>query len=203
MRLRGLRALRALPLDALVASALGESLGRAISPVASAALYAMINAQGVISDSGGFLALTAATPVSFGTGSASTELAANTLHLDSLAQLQTGIDEAYLEAPDCAYYMSRTQWTGVIRQVSATDKKVQINPSDDGRSLWGFPVVLYVSDVRGGRLDCQWPRVRFALERCNAQDRSRVVWDASEYRKVRREPTDLLPLLAAWRRQGP
>ena len=50
------------------------------------------------------------------------------------------LDEAYTE--NAAFYMSRTQWGGIIRQVSSSDKKTQVSPSDDSRSLFGFPVIL-------------------------------------------------------------
>lgn len=122
-----------------IAQALGESLGRAVAPVAQTALYAAISTVGAVSDSGGYLTLGTATPVTFATG-ATTELAANTISLDTAAQMTAAIDEAYGE--NAAYYMTRAQWKGILRQVSTTDKKVQINPSESDRSLYGYPVVL-------------------------------------------------------------
>jgi HK97 family phage major capsid protein len=97
-------------LDQWVASALGESLGRALAMPASAAMYSAITAQGVVTDSGGYLQLGTATPVTF-TGGATTELAANTISLDTAAQLTEQIDEAYL--PDAAFYLTRVQWGGL------------------------------------------------------------------------------------------
>jgi hypothetical protein len=126
-------------LDALISSALGESLGRAIAPVAQAAVYATINGVGAASGAGGYLALTAAAPVTFASG-ATTELAANTISLDTAALMIEALDEAYLES--ARWHFSRTQWGGIIRQVSTTDKKVQFDPSAASRSLFGFPVVL-------------------------------------------------------------
>lgn len=128
-------------LDALVSSALGESIGRAVAPVAQAALYSTINGVGATSGgAGGYLALGTATPINFATGSATTELAANTINLDTVGAMIESLDEAYIE--NAAFYMSRIQWGGIIRQVSSSDKKTQISPSDDNRSLFGFPVVL-------------------------------------------------------------
>jgi hypothetical protein len=127
-------------MDAFVASVLGESLGRALAPVARDALYAAIVAQGAVSDSGGFLALAAAAPVTFA-GGATTELAAQTISLDTAAQMVGAIDEAYLESDSCAWYMSRKAWQGILRQVDA-QKHAQVNPSTKNRTLYGFPVVL-------------------------------------------------------------
>ena len=76
------RAGGSMTLEALVSSALGESLGRAVAPVAQASLYSTINGVGATSGgNGGFVTLTAATPINFATGSATTELAANTITL--------------------------------------------------------------------------------------------------------------------------
>jgi HK97 family phage major capsid protein len=128
--------------DRWVASALGESLGRAIAPVAATGMYNVINAQGAASDSGGYLALTAATPVTFGTGAATTELAAKTISIDTAGQLCGLIDEAYL--PNCSWYMSRAQWSGVLRQVDSS-KRNQVNVSAEEKTLFGYPVVLSAS----------------------------------------------------------
>jgi predicted phage gp36 major capsid-like protein len=125
-------------LDQFVAKALGKFLGRSIAPVTQSALYAAILAAGAVSDSGGFLALTTSTPITWTVAPASgaaTELGQNTVTLDTAAQMIEAVDEAYLD--NASFYMSRKQWVGVQRQVSATDKKVQVNVSSGRQMLYG------------------------------------------------------------------
>jgi hypothetical protein len=125
-------------LDALIASNLGEALGRSLAPVAQTALYSTISGVGASSgQNGGYLSLTAATAVTFSTG-ATTELAANTINLDTAAQMLTAVDAAYLDG--AAYYFSQAQWAGLIRQVDA-QKHINIDPGL-GLQLYGFPVIL-------------------------------------------------------------
>lgn len=125
-------------LDTLVSAALGESLGRAIAPVASTALYAMITAQGAVSDSGGYVQLGTATPITFASG-ATTELAQNTISADSAAQMIAGVDEAYL--PSCSFYMTRRQWANILRQTDSSKRPLR-EASAATQTLYGFPVVL-------------------------------------------------------------
>ena len=125
--------------DELVARYLSESLGRVVAPVAATALYAAINAVGASSSqNGGYVSLTAATPVSYITGSASTELIQNTINIDTAAQMIGALDVAYL--PGAAFYFSSQQWQNLIRQVDS-NKHLQIDPGLDHR-LFGYPVVL-------------------------------------------------------------
>ena len=128
-------------LDEWVAAMLGESMGRVIAPVAQAALYAAITAVGAASDAaGGYLGLTAATAVTFANG-ATTELAANTINLDTAAQMLEALDSAYLASPNCAWYMSPIQWGGILRQVDG-QKKALMDPGHGKRVLYDIPVVL-------------------------------------------------------------
>jgi hypothetical protein len=125
-------------LDALVSSMLAESLGRVIAPVATTALYAAISAVGAASgQDGGYFALTAATAVKFATGS-STELAANTINLDTAAQMIQALDAAYL--PRARFYFSSQQWAGLRRQVDA-NSHLEMDPAGD-HTLFGYPVVI-------------------------------------------------------------
>lgn len=124
-------------LDAMVSSALGESLGRAIAPVAQTALYSTISGVGAASGAGGYVSLTAATPVTLA-GTASTELNANTIAVDTAAQMIGALDEAYLET--ASWYMSRAQWSGILRQQDA-QKHTLIIPNGP-RTLFDIPVVL-------------------------------------------------------------
>lgn len=126
-------------LDDFVSSALGESLGRAIAPVAQTALYAAISGVGANSgQNGGYVALGAATPVTFASG-ATTELAAGTISIDTAALMLEALDAAYLET--AAWFMSSVQWGGVLRQVDSQGK-AQVNVSSGKRSLYGLPVVI-------------------------------------------------------------
>jgi len=128
-------------LDEWVAAMLGESMGRVIAPVAQSALYAGIAAVGAASGAdGGYLGLTAATAVTFANG-ASTELAANTINLDTAAQMLEALDSAYLESPNCAWYMSPIQWGGLLRQVDG-QKKALMDPGHGKRMLYDIPVTL-------------------------------------------------------------
>jgi HK97 family phage major capsid protein len=97
---------------------------------------------GAITATGGFLTLGAATAVNFASG-ASTELASNTISLDSAAQMMVALDAAYLASPNCAWYFTPVQWAGILRQVSSTDKKSQLVANEAGaRTLYSIPVVL-------------------------------------------------------------
>ncbi len=127
------------PLEAVVRSLLAESLGRVIAPVASTALYAAITAVGAASgQDGGYLALSAATPINYITGSASTELIQNTINIDTALQMIAAIDVAYLDG--AKFYFSSQQWTNLIRQVDS-NKHLQAEPSL-GLKIADFPVVL-------------------------------------------------------------
>ncbi len=128
-------------LDDMLRSLLGESLGRVLAPVATTAFYAAINAAGAWSagNSGGFLALGGATPVQL-PSAASTELIQKTIALDTAAQMVAEIDAAYLDG--AAWYMTQTAWQGLTRQVDATNKRFQLDPSAANRSLMNYPVVL-------------------------------------------------------------
>lgn len=125
-------------LDALISSGLGESLGRAMAPDAQALVYATVGAAAV-TDSGGYVQLGTATPVTFSVGAATTELAANTISLDTAGQMLAALDEAYL--PSSAWYFSREQWSAFIRQADA-NKHLQYQPSSGRMSLYNLPVVL-------------------------------------------------------------
>ncbi len=128
------------PLDVLVRSLLSESLGRAVAPVATTAAYAAINTQGSWSagDSGGYLQLGTATAISLTSG-ASTELSSKTVALDTAAQMVAAIDTSYLDG--AKFYLTQTAWMGLARQVDS-QKRYQLDPSANSRSLLGFPVVL-------------------------------------------------------------
>ena len=126
-------------LDALVVSMLGESLGRVVAPVAATSLYAAINTVGASSaQNGGYITLGAATPVSYITGSASTELIQNTINIDTAALMVGALDVSYHDG--ASFYFSSTQWQNLVRQVDA-QKHLQIDPGL-GLSLFGFPVAL-------------------------------------------------------------
>jgi hypothetical protein len=126
-------------LDEWVSAALGESLGRVIAPVGSAALYAGIAAVGATSgQNGGYITLAAATPVTFITGAASTELIQNTISIDNAALMLAALDVSYL--PGAAWYFSSQQWTNLIRQVDS-NKHLQIDPGL-GLKLFDLPVFL-------------------------------------------------------------
>jgi HK97 family phage major capsid protein len=127
-------------LEEIIQASLSESIGRVIAPVAQTALYSTINAVGAgDGDKGGFLNLTATDPINFASGTTAA-LAANTISLDTAARMIGLLNEAYL--PTAAWYMNKTQWTGLLRQVSTTDKKAQVEPSTGRMSLYNIPVVL-------------------------------------------------------------
>ena len=125
-------------LDQWVSAALGESMGRVIAPAAQAALYAGITAVGAAGGAGGYLGLTAATAVTFANG-ATTELAANTINLDTAAQMLASLDEAYIAT--ASWYFSRAQWVGLLRQVDA-QKHTLIDPTTGTKMLYDIPVQL-------------------------------------------------------------
>jgi hypothetical protein len=126
-------------LDALVYSGLGESIGRAVAPAAQTLVYSTINGVGAASGAGGYLQLGAATPVTFSVGSATTELNAGTISLDTAAQMIGLLDESYL--PTASWYFTGTQWSGMLRQADA-NKHLQIEPSTGRMSLYNVPVTL-------------------------------------------------------------
>ena len=132
------------PLDQLVASALGEALGRAFAPVVQAAVYSMLSTQGEWSsgNSGGYLTLGTATPVVYSAG-ATTELSAGTISLETASLLPACLDSAYLSLPDTAYYMTPGQFSGIVSQVdNSTTKHLQVDPGTGKRTLFGYPVIL-------------------------------------------------------------
>jgi hypothetical protein len=125
-------------LEGKLAGLLGTALGRVVAPVGATALYASITGVGATSGmDGGFVGLTAATPVTYSSG-ATTELAANTINLDTAAQMIASLDPAYLDS--ASFYFSQSQWAGLRRQVDA-QKHIQIDPGLD-HTLYGFPVAI-------------------------------------------------------------
>jgi hypothetical protein len=133
-------------LEEWVSGALAESMGRVIAPTASVALYAGITAVGATSgQNGGFVNLTAATPVNYITGSASTELIQNTINIDTAALMLAALDAAYV--PGAAWYFSSQQWTNLIRQVDS-NKHLQIDPGL-GLKLFDLPVILTSQTTAG------------------------------------------------------
>jgi hypothetical protein len=78
--------------------------------------------------------------VTFATG-ATIELASNTINLDTATQMLEALDSAYLASPNCAWYMSPIQWSGLLRQVDA-QKKALMDPGHGKRMLDDIPVVL-------------------------------------------------------------
>jgi HK97 family phage major capsid protein len=135
-------------LDELVQQGLAEAMWRAVAPVAQSALYSAISAGGALgannttgtsgATSGGYVSLVAATPVHIN-GTATTELLAKTISLNTAAAMVAALDEAYL--PTAKWYMSRTQWAGILQQQDA-NSKVQIDPSAGELRLYTLPVVL-------------------------------------------------------------
>jgi hypothetical protein len=135
-------------LDQWVAAMLGESVGRVIAPAAQTALMAGITTVGATSGgAGGYLGLTAGTAVTFANG-ATTELAANTINLDTAAQMLEALDSAYLASPNCAWYMSPQNWAGLLRQVDA-QKKALMDPGHGKRVLYDIPVAGVAATQQG------------------------------------------------------
>lgn len=127
--------------DVWVGNALGEALGRVIAPVAQSTLYSTISGVGAASgQDGGYLGLGAGTAVTFASG-ATTELAADTISIDTAAQMLELLDEAYAESDTLAWYMTRKQWAGILRQTDSNGK-AQSDPATNRRSLYNIPVKL-------------------------------------------------------------
>jgi hypothetical protein len=123
------------PLDDLVRDALSVSLGRAVAPVAQAAVYSAQTVSWAAGNSGGVFNLTAATPVQLTSG-ASTELAQQTIALDTAAQIIATVDPSYLSG--AAWYVTPVGFEGLVRQVDS-QKRFVLQP-DGTRTLFGYPV---------------------------------------------------------------
>jgi hypothetical protein len=123
------------PLDVLVRDALSVSLGRAVAPVAQSAIYAARSVTWAAGNSGGVYALSAATPVQLTSG-ASTELAQQTIAIDTAAQIIATVDPSYLSG--AAWYVTPQGFEGLVRQVDS-EKRFILQP-DGTRTLFGYPV---------------------------------------------------------------
>lgn len=149
--------------DAYLSKLMGEALGRKLAPVAQSALYAMISGVGATSGgNGGYVALSAADTVTIG-GASTSGVTANTASIDVLARLMGALDAAY-EGPNTAFYMSKAQVQGLIRQQAGTSGPLQMLPNEELR-LWGRPVVVtsQVKDVAASGLSVLYGDLSRAL----------------------------------------
>jgi hypothetical protein len=121
-------------------SRIGAQQVAVIAPVAQTALYSTINGIGATSGhSGGYVTLGAATAVKFATGS-TTELAANTLNLDTCASMVAALDASYLDG--AAFYFSSAQWAGMPGKSTprATSRSIRASTtSSTATRSWSLP----------------------------------------------------------------
>ena len=146
----------AFSVDGFIRTRVGEALGRARAQFAYSGtgssqplgVNTAIVAKGAGSvGTGGFMNLTAATPVQqIGTSATATELVSGALSFGDVLKLITFVDPAYRDAGNCTWVMNDTTLQA-MRSVSSTTgfplwtPDIHVGGTSSGR-LYGYPVVI-------------------------------------------------------------
>jgi HK97 family phage major capsid protein len=140
-------------IDALIAEDAAENLGRQLA-VLTATGSGTAAPQGIIpalssagawsaGNSGGYIALGAATVAPTVTNASGTELAQNVLSVQTLAGMIAAVDSAFLS--DAKFYLNQAQWSNILLLADSQKRPLAVfadGNGSTGRSLLGFPVVL-------------------------------------------------------------
>ena len=155
--------------DQFVADRFGEALGRELAQLGLTGtgsgqplgIIPALSARGVVSQSGGYVQLGAATTVNVIGGGTQTELVGNLLSPQTILNMIASVDPAYRNdadgKPTAAFYVSDAQLKGLREVVDSYGRPLLVQPDQGGAPiLYGYPVkvdplvpVLTASTVGG------------------------------------------------------
>jgi HK97 family phage major capsid protein len=143
----------AFDVDSFVAARFGEALGRELATLGISGtgsgqplgIIPALSSRGVVSQSGGYVQLGAATTVNVIGGGTQTELVGNLLSPQTILNMIASVDPAYRNDkdgnPTAAFYVSDAQLKGLREVVDSYGRPLLVQPDQGGAPiLYGYPV---------------------------------------------------------------